>query len=110
MKLYSHHLGKYAIDSSSMNGIDSFASISEDGKKVFVYLVNTGKDFGKQVDIDIPNENIKSVTAYEIAPSDVFSEVYENEPDIFNEKTTVLKKNSYYLPSGAVSVLEIELD
>ena len=110
MKLYSHHLGKYAVDSSSMNGIDSFVSMSEDGKKLFAYLVNTSKDFGKQVDIDVPDKNIKSVTAYEIAPNDVFSEVYENEPDIFNETKKVLGKNSYYLPSGAVSVLEIELD
>lgn len=108
MKLYSHHLGKYAVDSSSMNGIDSFAAVSEDGKKLFAYLVNTSKDFGKQVDIDVIGADIKAVTAYEIAPADVFSEVYENEPDIFRETKRLLNKNSYYLPSGAVSVLEID--
>jgi hypothetical protein len=36
--------------------------------------------------------------------------VYENEPDIFKETKKALSKNSYYLPSGAVSVLEIELE
>jgi hypothetical protein len=110
MKLYSQHIGKYAIDCPALSGIDSVASVSEDGKKIFVHLVNTSKDFGKQVDVDIPDGNIKCITAYEIAPSDVFSEVYEYEPDIFNETKKVLTKNSYYLPSGAVSVLEIELD
>lgn len=110
MKLYSQHIGKYAIDCPALSGIDSVASVSEDGKKIFVHLVNTSKDFGKQVDVDIPDGNIKCITAYEIAPSDVFSEVYEYEPDIFNETKKVLTKNSYYLPSGAVSVLEIELE
>lgn len=109
MKLYSKHIGRYAIDCPTLNGIDAVASISEDGKKVYVHLVNTSKDFGKQVDLDIEGENIKCVTAYEIAPEDVFSEIYEEYPDMYDETKKVVNKNSYYLPSGAVSVLEIEL-
>ena len=110
MKLYSQHIGKYAIHCPELSGVDSVASISEDGKKIYLHLVNISKDFGKQIDVDIPDENIKCITAYEIAPDDVFSEVYENEPDIFKETKKALSKNSYYLPSGAVSVLEIELE
>ena len=109
MKLFSQHLGKYRIDCPSLSGIDCAASISEDGKKIYLHLVNTNKDFGKQVDLEVLGKNIKGITAYEIAPEDPFVEIYESVPDLFNEKEKKLSGNSYYLPSAAVTVLEVEI-
>ena len=109
MSLFRHHIGKYALDVDFGEGIDATASLSEDGKKVFVHMANLNRTLAKNVEIKIDGKEIKKITAYEVA-CDSTTEITNLNPDVFNPVTSEVKGNTYTIGSAGVSALEIEID
>ena len=111
MKLYRHHIGTYALD-CTMTGndgapVDVNASLSGDGKTVYLHLVNTNRTESRTIELEFPGEPEK-ITAFEIA-HDSTEEITQMTPCLFNPAAREQEGKKYTLPAAAVTALEIRL-
>lgn len=106
MKLYRHHIGTHALDwhTDDGNGVDINASISDDGKTVYLHLVNTDRCRSVSVELNVPD--MKRITAYEIA-HDSIEEITQMTPALFDPQVKEVDGFTYTLPAAGVAALEI---
>ena len=109
MKLYRHHIGTRALDWHTDDGcgVDINASISDDGKTVYLHLVNTDRSRSVSVDLNAPYMN--RVTAFEIA-RDSTEEITQMNPALFDPQVKKVEGFTYTLPAAGVAALEICLN
>jgi alpha-N-arabinofuranosidase len=107
MKLFRHHIGRYAVSADCPPDIDMTASISENGKKIYLHIVNTDRTQSKILNIDISGRPAANITAYEIA-SDPSTEITPLNTKVFNPAEIMIEGNTYTLPPAGVAALEIE--
>lgn len=107
MKLFRHHIGDYALKlPENIDGVDLFASVSEDGKSIFVHAVNTSMDESKELDFDLDGE-IKSARAYYIA-ADPTTEITHLNPTVFDIAEAEFC-DKFILAPAAVAAIEIKI-
>ena len=111
MKLFRHHIGEYALDfaTDSNPGIDVNASVSADGRTVYLHLVNTSRTSSVSVELDPAGKSVQSVTAYEIA-HDPEEEITQMTPRLFDPVEKAVTGTIYTLPAAGVAALEIKLN
>ena len=109
MSLFRNHIGKYALDVDFGSDVDATASISEDGKKVYVHIANLLRTKSQNIDINILGKTIKKITAFEVS-QDSETEITNLNPDVFNPTVKVVEGSSYTLGQAAVCALEIEIE
>ncbi|MBQ8640934.1 MAG: hypothetical protein IJ480_01845 [Clostridia bacterium] len=113
MKLFRHHIGshalKYTVSETPGDPVDVNASLSPDGKKVYLHLVNTSRTGSCEVELEIPGSAAEGITAYEIA-HDMAEEITPLTPDLFLPVERKITGRKYTLPAAAVTALEISLD
>ncbi|MBQ8508358.1 MAG: alpha-L-arabinofuranosidase [Clostridia bacterium] len=109
MKLFRHHIGTHAVDITPAEGVDMTASISEDGKKLYLHLANTDAHEAKSLELTAGGAPVKWFTAYEIA-AEPFVEITELTPDLFKPTEYTEKGSTYLLPPAAVAAIEIPLE
>ena len=109
MKLYRHHIGEYALDCTLTGNdgapVDVNASVSADGKTVYLHLVNTDRTESRTIELDLPEESAE-ITAFEIA-HDSTEEITQMTPKLFNPVERKVNGKSYTLPAAGVAALEI---
>ena len=109
MKLYRHHIGEYALDCTLTGNdgapVDVNASVSADGKTVYLHLVNTDRTESRTIELDLPGESAE-ITAFEIA-HDSTEEITQMTPKLFNPVERKGNGKSYTLPAAGVAALEI---
>ena len=108
MKLFRHHIGTHAVDVESVDGVDMTASISEDGKKLYLHIANTDAHEAKKLSLIADGKPVEWFTAYEIA-AEPFVEITQMTPDIFQPTEYTVKGSEYLLPPAAVTAIEIPL-
>lgn len=110
MKLYRHHIGSHALDFSADSdaGVDINASISADGRTVYLHLVNTSRTESRRIELDLPHQTVSSVTAFEIA-HDSTDEITQMVPRLFDPVEKTIDGMCYVLPAAGVAAVEIRL-
>ncbi len=109
MSLFRNHIGKYALDINFGEDVDATASISDDGKKVFVHIANLNRTFARNIDINIEGKEIKKITSYEVA-CDSTMEITNLNPDVFDPIKKEVEGSSYTMGAAAVCALEIDFE
>jgi alpha-L-arabinofuranosidase len=108
MKLFRHHIGEYAIDvEKHIDGVDLAASISDDGKKIFLHAVNTSMDSSRNIELTVNGMLPKKAVAYTVA-SDPMTEVTPLNPDVFSVSEISIEGGVYTLPAAGVTAIELE--
>ena len=51
MRLFRHHIGTHAVNVEAVDGVDMTASISEDGKKLYLHIANTDAHEAKKLSL-----------------------------------------------------------
>ncbi len=112
MKLFSHHIGSHALDCTVHDNdgapVDAVSSISEDGKTVYLHLVNTNRTASREIVLDIPGQTITAVKAFEIS-HDSAEEITQLTPELFWPEEKTVSGTAYSLPAAGVAALEIKL-
>ena len=108
MKLFRHHIGKYYLPVETDDHVDACASISEDGKTVYLHLANTCNHCPAVIKPELDDMEIASMTAYEIA-ADPTEEIGPMNVHVFDDNKIDVEGDSYTLPAAAVAVLEITI-
>ena len=112
MKLFSHHIGSHTLDCSILDNdgtpVDAVASISEDGKTVYLHLVNTNRTTSRKIELVIPGQTITAVKAFEIE-HDSAEEITQLTPELFWPEEKKVSGSTYSLPAAGVAALEISL-
>ncbi len=108
MKLFRHHIGEYSVEVEAAEGVDVTASISRDGKTLYLHLANTDNHNAAKLEFTVDGKAVNGFTAYEIA-AEPFAEITQLTPDIFKPKEYTVKGGAYSLPTAAVAAVEIPL-
>lgn len=108
MRLFRHHIGTYAVEISKMEEVDLTASISEDGKILYLHLANPDLHEAKRISLTVDGVPAAWFTAYEIA-AEPFSEITELTPTLFEPIEYTVKGDVYTLPPASVCAIEIPL-
>ena len=108
MKLFRHHIGKYALDVSGLEKENLTASLSEDGKTAYLHVVNSSMHSEDVLNININGIPAKSLKIIEIA-KDPTNEVMETCPDIFKPEEKVVEGSVYKMPPASVAAIEVIL-
>ncbi len=107
MALYNHHIGKYALNvQCSDSDIDVTASI--DGDKVFLHVVNTGREHSVRLPIEVTGRTIRNATAWEIS-ADPMQEIIELTASQLEPVVHQIENGVYTIPAAGVAALELEL-
>ena len=109
MKLFRKHIGAYTLDVSGMETQDITASMSEDGKKVYLHVVNPSMDTFDELHISVEGKNIKGIKVIEIAKSPM-EEIMQTCPDIFLPTEKQIFGDIYKMPPACVAAIEISLE
>jgi alpha-L-arabinofuranosidase len=109
MKLYRHHIGSHAVDvKSSPDGLDVVASRRDN--KVFLHVVNTRRNKSVEAQLDLPQLEIKSAIAFEIADEPMTEVTEFNSTRVMQTKKKKLSKDgNWSFPAASVTAVEIEL-
>lgn len=112
MKLFSHHIGSHGLSCTVLDNdglpVDAVSSIAEDGKTVYLHLVNTNRTGSREISLDIPGQTITGIKAYEIA-HDSAEEITPLTPELFWPEEKEIAGSMYTLPAAGVAALEIRL-
>ncbi len=108
MKLFSGHVGEYAIPIDTLEaGVDATASMT--GDTVYLHLVNTSSSNSVSIPLEVTGRNIRKVTAWEIAPGP-WEDINMLDRDILQPQKREVEPGSYRLATAGVATLEIELE
>lgn len=107
-KLFRHHIGAFALDIGNTSDLDMTASISEDGKTIYVHAANINHDHPAAVDFTVDGLNVREFTVFQLhaSPED---ELTPQKPDVITYKEETVSGSSYVLPAAAVAAFEIKL-
>ena len=108
MKLFRHHIGSHALDVSGMEKQDVTASISENGKTVYLHVVNPSAHAEQPITVSIDGKEVKSMKIFEIA-KDPTDEIMETCIDIFKPVTKKVEGATYTMPAASVAAIEVTL-
>ena len=108
MALFERFMGRQALKiDCSAESIDITASRT--GSKVYLHVVNTSMTDPVTVSIDIPDKNIVSAAAHEIA-APPFEEVGPDNPDCFMPVERRLPaRDSWVMPAASVTAIELDI-
>ena len=101
-KLFSHHLGEYAVAATAPDKID--VSASKTGDKLFLHLVNL--DSANAQTLELPADAASKIKVWEIS-SELDTEVNEGCREIFEPREFELESPTYTMPARSVAVVEI---
>lgn len=107
MRLYRHHIGRFAADVTANGHVDAAASISADGKTLFLHLLNLDRTSAQVINLRIGERPTSAWKAFTIA-ADSTAELTGLEPaDAFEPVMTEGTGCRYTLPAAGVAALEI---
>jgi len=108
MRLFRHHIGTHAVNIDAPIGVDATASISADGSRLYVHLVNTSRTEPKKIVFKCDDAPIGQIDAWFIA-TDSTVEINQMNPDVFEPQFESTAGCEYHLAPACVAALEIPL-
>lgn len=108
MKLFRHHIGTHALDVKGMDAQDITASLSADGKTVYLHLVNASAHTEQPITIAVDDREVKSMKIFEIA-KDPMDEIMQTCPNLFLPEKKNVDGTVYTMPPASVAAIEITL-
>ena len=108
MKLFRHHIGAHALKVTGMERQDMTASMSADGKTVYLHVVNPSATTTNDLNISFDGKQVKGMNVFEIAKNPM-DEIMETCPDIFLPEHRYIEGSIYKMPPASVAAIEIAI-
>ena len=106
MRLFGAHQGRYALDISSSDSLDTVASRTDN--KIFIHAANTSMTSSETVSLKIDGAEIHSARIFYIA-QDPRQEITPLNIGCFKERSEDITPSSFSIPAASVSAIEITL-
>ena len=107
MRLFSQNHGRYALDVTGGDALDTTASITDN--KIYLHVANTDRTHAEVVHLDLGEKLAESVRMTYIAAESTV-EITASNPDVFAPVTVDLDPSAAVtVPAAAVAVIEITL-